>query len=195
MTDVFEKRAVLNKRLLAAARGSGDIVELLIDPEYRDPDEEEDFLFDINCRDVLGNTPLHLAVSNESVGNVNLILDAPLCDVDMQNHKGDTPLHLAVQIRDPDIRKDIVTLLIEEAEAYDSTRLKNKANQTPKDLCDIYCPDDKEVVRLASPARKVNQMLDKNDVVRGKAIQDSSYYPIADRIIKDDSDDDELESE
>lgn len=110
--------------------------------------------------------------------NVNHILDAPLCDVDIQNNKGDTPLHLAVQIRDPETRKDIVTLLIEEAEAYDSTRLKNRANQTPKDLCDIYCPDDKEVIRLASPpVRKINQMLDKNDVVR------------------DDSDDDELESE
>lgn len=177
MTDV-EKRAVLNKRLLTAARGSGDIVELLTDPEYRDLGDEEVFLFDINCRDVLGNTPLHLAVSSESVDNVNHILDAPLCDVDIQNNKGDTPLHLAVQIRDPETRKDIVTLLIEEAEAYDSTRLKNKANQTPKDLCDIYCPDDKEVIRLASPpVRKINQMLDKNDVVR------------------DDSDDDELESE
>ncbi|KAI6136031.1 hypothetical protein F5141DRAFT_1071751 [Pisolithus sp. B1] len=176
MTDV-EKRAILNKRLLTAASGSGDIVDLLTDPEYRDPDNEENFLFDINCRDILGNTPLHRAVSSGLVDYVNLILDAPLCDVDIQNNKGDTPLHLAVQIRDPEIRKDIVTLLIEEAEAYESTRLKNRANQTPKDLCDIYCPDDKEVVRLASPpARKINQMVDRNDVVR------------------DDSDD-ELESE
>ncbi|KAI6159265.1 hypothetical protein EDD17DRAFT_908328 [Pisolithus thermaeus] len=176
MTDV-EKRAILNKRLLTAASGSGDIVDLLTDPEYRDPDNEENFLFDINCRDILGNTPLHRAVSSGLVDYVNLILDAPLCDVDIQNNKGDTPLHLAVQIRDPEIRKDIVTLLIEEAEAYESTRLKNRANQTPKDLCDIYCPDDKEVVRLASPpARKINQLLDRNDVVR------------------DDSDD-ELESE
>lgn len=177
MNDV-EKRAVLNQRLLNAARGSEDIEELLTDPDCRDPDDE-DYLFDINCRDILGNTPLHLVVSNGSVDNVNLILDVPLCDVDIQNNKGDTPLHLAVQIRDPEVRKAIVTLLVKEAEAYESTRLKNKANQTPKDLCDIYCPNDKEVIRLASPpARKLSQMLDSSDVVRDN-----------------DDDDDEPESE
>lgn len=177
MTDV-EKRAILNKRLLTAARGSGDIEELFTDPMYRDPDDDEDYLFDINCRDILGNTPLHLAVSGGWVNYVDLILGAPLCDVDIQNNRGDTPLHLAVQIRDPEARKAIVTLLIKEAEAYESTRLKNKANQTPKDLCDIYCPNDKEVIRLASPpARKLSQMLDSSDVVR------------------DNDDDDEPESE
>ncbi|KAI6104517.1 hypothetical protein EDD16DRAFT_1637541 [Pisolithus croceorrhizus] len=166
-----EKREILNKRLLAAARGSEDIVGLLTDPEYRDPDDDENFLFDINCKDVLGNTPLHLAVSNESVDDVDLILGAPLCDVDIQNNKGDTPLHLAVRIQDPEIRRDIVTLLIEDAEAYESTTLKNGANQTPKDLCEIYCPDDKEVARLASPpaqevdSRNINQMLDSDDIV------------------------------
>ncbi|KAI6024570.1 ankyrin [Pisolithus marmoratus] len=167
MTDV-EKRAILNKRLLTAVRGSGDIEELFTDREYRKPNDEDSFLFDINCRDVLGNTPLHLAVASGSVDNVNLILSAPLCDVDIQNNKGDTPLHLAVQIRDSQIRKAIVTSLIEDAEAYDSTRLKNKAKQTPKDLCDIYCPDDKEVIRLASPPiRTINQMLDRSDVAGG----------------------------
>ncbi|KAI6012788.1 hypothetical protein F5J12DRAFT_820761 [Pisolithus orientalis] len=154
MTDV-EKRAILNKRLLTAARGSGDIEELFTDPMYRDPDDDEDYLFDINCRDM---------VSGGWVNYVDLILGAPLCDVDIQNNRGDTPLHLAVQIRDPEARKAIVTLLIKEAEAYESTRLKNKANQTPKDLCDIYCPNDKEVIRLASPpARKLSQMLDSSD--------------------------------
>ncbi|KAL4068875.1 ankyrin repeat-containing domain protein [Scleroderma yunnanense] len=163
---VDEQRKINNKQLLAAARGNGNVEELLTDPKYRHPEDIDEYLFDINCRDVLGNTPLHLAVKSESVENVNLILDAPLCDVDLQNHDGNTPLHLAVQIRDQMIRKAVVTVLIDEAGASDSTRLKNKAGQTPKDLCGIYCPDDLDVVRLASPpTRKLHQFLDQDDVV------------------------------
>lgn len=161
MTD--EERKLLNKQLLAAARGDGNVEELMTDPEYRD--DEDEYLFDINCTDILGNTPLHLAVQSKSVDIVCLILEAPLCDVDIQNNAGDTPLHLAVQILDPQTRKAIVKVLINEAEAYDSTRLTNKAGQTPKDLCEICCPDDSEVIKLASPpARTVDSMLDKDDI-------------------------------
>lgn len=161
MTD--DERKLLNKRLLAAARGGGNVEELMTDQEYRDAKDE--YLFDINCTDILGNTPLHLAVQSKSEDIVGLILEAPLCDVDVQNNAGDTPLHLAVQIMDPEIRKAIVEVLINEAEAYDSTRLMNKAGQTPKDLCEICCPDDSEVIKLASPpARTVYEMLDRGDI-------------------------------
>ncbi|KIN97191.1 hypothetical protein M404DRAFT_916807 [Pisolithus tinctorius Marx 270] len=60
MNDV-EKRAVLNQRLLNAARGSEDIEELLTDPDCRDPDDE-DYLFDINCRDMKHSFVAHFSL-------------------------------------------------------------------------------------------------------------------------------------
>ncbi|KAF9237095.1 ankyrin repeat-containing domain protein [Melanogaster broomeanus] len=162
-----DERRTLNlydKRLLAAAR-QGDVEEVLDDPECSDPNSTDDFLFDINCIDVLGNTPLHLAVSSGSAESVELLLEVDGCDVDPQNFEGDTPLHLAVQIQDPDARQAIVSLLVEDAGAVDSIKLTNKAGQTPKALCDIYCPDDDVVAFLTTPAvRTLAANIDADDI-------------------------------
>ncbi|KAN0100059.1 hypothetical protein V8E55_000043 [Tylopilus felleus] len=160
-----EQQELLNKQLLAAARQQGNIEELLTSAEYRDPDDEDSFLFDINCTDFLGNTPLHLAVLSGSVENLDLLIEADGCDVDPQNKAGDTPLHLAVRIQDRDTRHAIVSVLVETAGAVDSIRLTNKARQTPNDLAKIYCPSDTEVISLTTPpARQVKDILGNDDI-------------------------------
>ncbi|KAF9225185.1 ankyrin [Gyrodon lividus] len=167
MSGYDEQRSLLNKQLLAAARQQGNVEELLTSAEYRDADEDS-FLFDINCIDVLGNTPLHLAVSSGSIENVNFLIEADGCDVDPQNFAGDTPLHLAVQIQDRDTRREIVSALVESAGAVDSIKLTNKAGQTPKALCNIYCSYDTEVISLTTPpARSVEAIIDQDDIASG----------------------------
>ncbi|KIK94426.1 hypothetical protein PAXRUDRAFT_12047 [Paxillus rubicundulus Ve08.2h10] len=114
MSGNDELRTLLNKQLLAAARQQGNVDELLSNPQHRDPEDANNFMFDINCTDVLGNTPLHLAVSSGSIENVNLLIESEAgCDVDPQNFQGDTPLHLAVQIQDTEIRRGIVEALVD----------------------------------------------------------------------------------
>jgi len=161
-----EHRTLLNKQLLAAARQDGNVEELLTSIEYRDPKDEDAFQFDINCTDLVsGNTPLHLAVLSGSEENVNLLIEADGCDVDPQNLVGDTPLHLAVQIQNQENRRAIVSALVETAGAVDSIRLINKAGQTPKDLSQIYCPYDTEVISLTTPpARDIRAFVDKTDI-------------------------------
>lgn len=44
--------AFLDKQLLAAARQDGNVEELLTSAEYRDPEDEDSFIFDINCTDL-----------------------------------------------------------------------------------------------------------------------------------------------
>ncbi|KAF8844245.1 hypothetical protein BDN67DRAFT_1066354 [Paxillus ammoniavirescens] len=168
MSGNDEQRILLNKQLLAAARQEGNVDELLSNLEYRDPEDEDSFLFDINCIDVLGNTPLHLAVLSGSIENVNLFIESDGCDVDLQNFEGDTPLHLAVQIQDLETRQAIVDALVVSAEAVDSIKLTNKAGQTPKDLCNIYCPDDAVVISRTTPSpRKVEAIIDADDIASG----------------------------
>ncbi|KAF8548065.1 ankyrin [Imleria badia] len=160
-----EQRKLLNKQLLAAAREQGNVEELLTSDEYRDPEDEDNFLFDINCTDLSGNTPLHLAVLSGSIENVNLLIEADGCDVDPQNKAGDTPLHLAVKIQDRVTRHAIVSSLVETAGAVESIRLTNKARQTPNDLAKIYCPNDTEVISLTTPpARQVHDILGRDDI-------------------------------
>lgn len=43
------QRGFLDKQLLSAAQ-QGDVEELLTSAEYRDPKNELEFLFDINCK-------------------------------------------------------------------------------------------------------------------------------------------------
>ncbi|KIJ13831.1 hypothetical protein PAXINDRAFT_100515 [Paxillus involutus ATCC 200175] len=176
MSGNDEQRSLLNKQLLAAARQQGNVDELLSNPEHRDPEDEDSFLFDINCIDVLGNTPLHLAVLSGSLENVDALITSDAgCDVDPQNFQGDTPLHLAVQIQDPETRRGIVGALV-DAGADHSIKLTNKAGQTPKDLCNIYCPDDAEVISRTTPAlrvRKMEAVIDLDDIASDDGGSDS----------------------
>ena len=46
-------RNFLDKQLLAAARQpNGDVEELLTSEEYREPQDKDSFIFDINCTDL-----------------------------------------------------------------------------------------------------------------------------------------------
>ncbi|KAH0837778.1 hypothetical protein J3R83DRAFT_5957 [Lanmaoa asiatica] len=247
MTEDDERRKVLSKRLLAEARQDGNVEELLTDAEFRD--DEDDFLFDINCIDMwvlflsrsnllrkhafappfyaaidlaLISRPFisppsrvrssscpplrvsltyfafclhHDSVLSHSIENVTLLIEADGCDVDPQNFAGDTPLHLAVRIQDRDIRRAIVSALVEIAGAIDSyvsvarmacllhaltllpyfsmdfisIWLTNKAGQTPNALSKIYCPNDTEVSSLTTPpARQVHAILDEDDIASGE---------------------------
>ncbi|KAG8219242.1 hypothetical protein J3R82DRAFT_81 [Butyriboletus roseoflavus] len=159
MSVYDEPRTLLNKQLLAAARQDGNVEELLTSLEYRDSEDEDILLFDVNCTDF---------VLSGSVENVNLLIEADGCDVDPQNYAGDTPLHLAVQIHHRETRHAIVSALVETAGAIDSIRLVNKAGQTPNALAKIYFPNDTEVSLLTTPpARQVNALLDEDDIASG----------------------------
>ncbi|KAH7886366.1 ankyrin repeat-containing domain protein [Phlebopus sp. FC_14] len=139
MSNRAELQEISNKRLLRAAQGEEDVWEVLNSDEFRDPDDPESFLYDINCRDVLRNTPLHLAVISGSIENVKYLIEEDGCDVDLQNSEGNTPLHLAmIRDLDPSVRRDIVHALVSEAGATASLKITNNNRQTPMDLCHIY---------------------------------------------------------
>lgn len=127
--------------------------------------------YDINCRDFQGNTSLHLAAQNALPEQVDSLLSTDGCDVDLPNNAGDTPLHLAVRITDAKVRHEIVSAL-HDAGAEASTRHKNKAGQTPQDLCKIHCVQDTEVMRLASPpvSRQLNEMVSSEDCEDGDQV-------------------------
>ncbi|KAG9313845.1 hypothetical protein JVU11DRAFT_4610 [Chiua virens] len=181
-----ETWTLLNKQLLAAARQDGNVEELLTSSEHRD--EDDNFLFDINCTDT---------VMSESIENINLFIEAAGCDVDPQNSAGNTPLHLAVKIPDRETRHAIVSALVEIAGAVDSIRLSNKAGQTPNALAKIYCPNDTEVISLTTPpARKVNDILGKADYASGKSARHRFGHRVdTDHVPKDGDDGPGSESE
>ncbi|PWN43673.1 ankyrin [Ceraceosorus guamensis] len=67
---------------------------------------------DFSSADGLGNTALHLAVTNQSTQVLERLLEEEV-DVDLPNRKGDTPLHLAVAGEPGEARVWIVEQLLE----------------------------------------------------------------------------------
>ncbi|KAF8808203.1 ankyrin [Phlegmacium glaucopus] len=117
------KGASNNERLLAAARADNEDLLLEIFTEGN---------FDINCRDGLGNTPLHNAVSQGSTDVLEHILSHEDCDVDPVNHIDKaTPLHLAAQIQHEDLRLYICESLLD---AGADTSIKDKNLETALEL-------------------------------------------------------------
>ncbi|TRM70611.1 ankyrin repeat-containing domain protein [Schizophyllum amplum] len=127
-----------NERLMAAARD--DNVELL----------EEVFEqggFDINYQDGLGNTALHVAVSQGSTDVLEHILSHDDCDVDPINRiEKATPLHLAVKVEHPELRKYLVDSLLE---AGADTRIKDKNGETALELVPADDADTRALFRKA----------------------------------------------
>ena len=134
---------------------------------------------------------LYYSVLSGSIENVDLLIEAYGCDVDLQNNAGDTPLHLAVQITNQDTRHAIVSALVEIAGAIDSyvipiftnwvvrpdpmalisIRTTNKAGQTPNALARIHFPNDTVVISLTTPAaRQTSDFLSKDDIASGESI-------------------------
>ncbi|KAF8640435.1 hypothetical protein AX17_000100 [Amanita inopinata Kibby_2008] len=99
------KGASNNERLLAAARSDNE--DMLL--EVFDAGD-----FDINCKDGLGNTALHLAASHGSTDVLEYILSYEDCDVDPINTiERATPLHLALQLEDAHLREHVVESLLD----------------------------------------------------------------------------------
>jgi|GEM_PF-2079716 len=57
---------------------------------------------DVNARDNNGNTPLHIAVRNNKLDTLHLLLEAG-ADIDVRNRVGQTPLDLAVQMKHKEV--------------------------------------------------------------------------------------------
>ncbi len=52
----------------------------------------------LNDRDRRGDTPLHVAVRNNNVPAVELLVSKPACPAFAQNETGDTPMHVAITL-------------------------------------------------------------------------------------------------
>ncbi|KAF7307617.1 Ankyrin [Mycena indigotica] len=134
-----EEGANNNQRLLAAAREDNE--EMLL--EVFDQGG-----FDINFQDGLGNTALHYAASLGSTDVLEHILECDGCDVDPINRlEKATPLHLAVRIENPDLRRRVVTSLLE---AGADTRIKDKNGDT---VLDVLPADAEEIRKLIHKER------------------------------------------
>ncbi|RDB19372.1 hypothetical protein Hypma_013426 [Hypsizygus marmoreus] len=139
------KGASNNERLLAAARSDND--DLLLEVF-----EQGDF--DINCKDGLGNTPLHNAVSHGSTDVLEHILSHENCDVDPINLiEKATPLHLAVRIEHTALRRHIVESLLD---AGADTRIKDKNGETVLDIIPHEDIETRTLIRRAQAEASVS---------------------------------------
>ncbi|KAL9716659.1 hypothetical protein Ac2012v2_001111 [Leucoagaricus gongylophorus] len=140
--------ATPNELLLAAARSDNEesLLEAMVDNA------------DINCQDGAGDTPLHLAVKNQSFDCLEHILSHENCDVDPLNRlSGKTPLHYAVELEDGDERLSIIESLLD---AGADTRIKDKEGDT---VLDILSPNDTEIRTLIQRAQAYD-MIDDRDI-------------------------------
>ncbi|KAK0209200.1 ankyrin repeat-containing domain protein [Desarmillaria ectypa] len=118
-----DRGASNNERLLAAARTDNEELMMEVFSEGG---------FDINFQDGLGNTALHLAVSNGSIDVLEHILSHEDCDVDPINRiEKATPLHLAIKLEHPELRKHVVDSLLD---AGANTSIRDKFGETALDL-------------------------------------------------------------
>ncbi|KAI9066481.1 ankyrin [Trametes sanguinea] len=128
-----------NERLLAAARSDNEDMLLEVFEEGN---------FDINAQDGLGNTALHYAASHGYLEILEHLLEHDGCDVDPQNRiEKATPLHLAMKIEDPELRKAVVSSLLE---AGADTKIKDKNGET---AIDLIPPEDTEIRALLRKAQ------------------------------------------
>lgn len=95
---------------------------------------------DVNQKNFLGNTPLHIATSMIAVGcpeqeklKLLKVLLAAGANINAQNNEGDTPLHIAIRAITERCSKNtkMVDLLVEAGASYD---IKNKNGVTPRTI-------------------------------------------------------------
>ncbi|TFK70068.1 ankyrin [Pluteus cervinus] len=154
--------ASANERLLAAARTDNEEVLLELF-------EEESEEFDINTKDGIGQTALHLAVQNGSMTVLEHILSHDECDVDPQNFLGDTPLHLAIRLKEEEMRRFIVESLLD---AGADTKLKNKDGDTSLDLARDD-PATQSLIKKAELEAQLQQNIGHGDIARDDEDVDS----------------------
>ncbi|KAK0185156.1 ankyrin repeat-containing domain protein [Armillaria mellea] len=135
-----------NERLLAAARTDNEDLMMEVFSEGG---------FDINFQDGLGNTALHLAVSNGSTDVLEHILSHEDCDVDPINRiEKATPLHLAVKLEHPQLRKHVVDSLLE---AGADTSIRDKFGETALDLVPSEDTEVRALFRKAQAQASISQ--------------------------------------
>ncbi|PBK93586.1 ankyrin [Armillaria gallica] len=135
-----------NERLLAAARTDNEELMMEVFSEGG---------FDINFQDGLGNTALHLAVSNGSTDVLEHILSHEDCDVDPINRiERATPLHLAVKLEHPELRKHVVDSLLE---AGADTSIRDKFGETALDLVPSEDTEVRALFRKAQAQASISQ--------------------------------------
>ncbi|PBK59343.1 uncharacterized protein ARMOST_17139 [Armillaria ostoyae] len=135
-----------NERLLAAARTDNEELMMEVFSEGG---------FDINFQDGLGNTALHLAVSNGSTDVLEHILSHEDCDVDPINRiEKATPLHLAVKLEHPELRKHVVDSLLE---AGADTSIRDKFGETALDLVPSEDTEVRALFRKAQAQASISQ--------------------------------------
>ncbi|KAK0501047.1 ankyrin repeat-containing domain protein [Armillaria luteobubalina] len=135
-----------NERLLAAARTDNEELMMEVFSEGG---------FDVNFQDGLGNTALHLAVSNGSTDVLEHILSHEDCDVDPINRiEKATPLHLAVKLEHPGLRKHVVNSLLE---AGADTSIRDKFGETALDLVPSEDTEVRALFRKAQAQASISQ--------------------------------------
>ncbi|KAG0225660.1 hypothetical protein BGX31_007561 [Mortierella sp. GBA43] len=119
--------------------------------------------FDVNRKDGLGNTPLHIAyVTSDddelipfaqygSVGCLEVLTFYDGIKLNIANNaEGDTPLHKAAGYKDPEVALEMVQYLIDKGA---SPGIKNKLQQTPADVAPQSTHQDvKECLEKAAVA-------------------------------------------
>jgi ankyrin repeat protein len=111
---------------LAAAKGHGSTVNLLLDRDAN-----------IDAKDQDNSTPLHLAAAKGHDSTVNLLLDAG-ADIDAKDQDNSTPLHLAAMNQ----HKQVVMLLIKRGADH---KIKNRNGQIPGSRSTNYDRDVKTI--------------------------------------------------
>ncbi|KAI8361570.1 major facilitator superfamily domain-containing protein [Mortierella sp. GBAus27b] len=107
--------------------------------------------FDVNRKDGLGNTPLHIAAQYGSVGCLEVLTFYDGIKLNIANNaEGDTPLHKAAGYKDPEVALEMVQYLIDKGA---SPGIKNKLQQTPADVAPQSTHQDvKECLEKAAVA-------------------------------------------
>ncbi|KAF9164091.1 hypothetical protein DFQ27_001746 [Actinomortierella ambigua] len=150
-----------NEILLEACRtNSLDLLESVLDmgPKY----------FEINFRDGVGNTPLHIAARNASIGVLEVLMYYDGIDPNIANRlEGDTPLHKAASYQDPEMALEMARILIDGGA---KPKIQNKQKQTCIDVAPI---DTHSAVRTYLQHAILASTVDARDVVQDDDGEDS----------------------
>jgi hypothetical protein len=106
----------------------------------------------INLRDKLGRTALHLTIRPAHVETLKLLLEYG-ADIAIKDNEGNTPLHLAVLRQNEEITK----ILLEKGAPLD---IPNNNNETPLDLARKQ--KDKKFFELLTKYKELRESKEKN---------------------------------
>jgi ankyrin repeat protein len=128
----------------AAKRGNVALMEELI---------KENKNIDPNCRDGLGNGPLHYSAAAGHLDTATILLKRLKADPNLQNLAGDTPLHKAVEAD----HLPMIKLLMEYGAKPD---IPNKKKRKPTDVC--QSKDAREMLKIKEKIQELE--MDPRDI-------------------------------